>query len=62
MKERPAFCCFKAKKVPQGADRLWPGGFSVSRALGDIDYKDLKRGKVRLNFTSHGICLLHSPC
>jgi serine/threonine protein phosphatase PrpC len=48
MRERPAVCCFKAAKVPYGADRLWPGGFSVSRALGDIDYKDLRRGKVKV--------------
>jgi serine/threonine protein phosphatase PrpC len=48
LKDRPAFCCFKAKKVPQGAERLWPGGFSVSRALGDIDYKDPRRGKVKV--------------
>lgn len=45
MLDRAAFCCFKAKKVPHGAERLWPGGFSVSRAVGDIDYKDLRRKK-----------------
>lgn len=45
MLDRAAFCCFKAKKVPHGAERLWPGGFSVSRAVGDIDYKDIRRKK-----------------
>ncbi len=45
MLDRAAFCCFQAKKVPHGAERLWPGGFSVSRAVGDIDYKDLRRKK-----------------
>lgn len=47
-RDKPGYCCFKAKRVPQGADRLWPGGFSVSRALGDIDYKDPRRGKVKV--------------
>lgn len=45
MLDRAEFCCFKAKKVPHGAERLWPGGFSVSRAVGDIDYKDIRRKK-----------------
>jgi len=45
MLDRAAFCCFKAKKIPHGAERLWPGGFSVSRAVGDIDFKDLRRKK-----------------
>lgn len=48
MTDRAAFCCFAAKKVPQGAERLWPGGFSVSRAIGDIDYKDLRRKKCKV--------------
>jgi hypothetical protein len=44
-----SFCCFGPPQVnPQAlsALRLWPGGFSVSRALGDIDYKLVRRGKV----------------
>lgn len=45
-REKPGYCCFQPKWMPQGADRLWPGGFSVSRALGDIDYKEPHRGKV----------------
>lgn len=54
MLDRAAFCCFKAKKVPHGAERLWPGGFSVSRAVGDIDYKDLRRKKTHvLNVLIH---------
>jgi serine/threonine protein phosphatase PrpC len=48
MLDRAAFCCFQAKKVPHGAERLWPGGFSVSRAVGDIDYKDLRRKKANV--------------
>jgi serine/threonine protein phosphatase PrpC len=65
MLERAAFCCFKAKKVPHGAERLWPGGFSVSRAVGDIDYKDLRRKKASVvngpfhdqSISSHAECM-----
>jgi len=46
LESKNACCCFGAMKVPKGALRLWPGGFSVSRTLGDIDYKILKRNKV----------------
>lgn len=56
MQERAGFCCFKPKRVPQGAERLWPGGFSVSRALGDIDYKDLRRRKCKVVQV-----LIHNP-
>jgi serine/threonine protein phosphatase PrpC len=48
MLDRAAFCCWQAKKVPHGAERLWPGGFSVSRAVGDIDYKDVRRKKANV--------------
>jgi len=54
--DRAAFCCFSAKKIPHGAERLWPGGFSVSRAVGDIDYKDVRRKKIK----SVGV-LIHRP-
>lgn len=56
MQERAGFCCFKPRRVPQGAERLWPGGFSVSRALGDIDYKDLRRRKCKVVQV-----LIHNP-
>jgi serine/threonine protein phosphatase PrpC len=56
MAEKQSLCCWGTKNVPQGAERLWPGGFSVSRAVGDIDYKDLRRRKCKVVH-----CLIHHP-
>lgn len=46
MRDQPVFLCFGKKPTPVGAPRLWPGGFSVSRAFGNIDFKDASRGKI----------------
>lgn len=43
---RPSLCCFSSKELKVGSHRLWPGGFSVSRALGNINYKLPCRGRV----------------
>lgn len=44
-------CCafFGERDYPYGAFRVWPGGFSVSRTLGDVLYKDPALGKVPNN-------------
>lgn len=39
--------CFGTKETRNGPDRLWPGGFAVSRTLGDIKYKDKRYGKTK---------------
>jgi len=56
MTQKPGIGCLPAKRVPEGIERLWPGGFSVSRALGDIDYKDLRRRKCKVVNV-----LIHTP-